>query len=113
MPRIRAASTTETVAGSSATVVTCSALLSGWCLVPPRLPECAMLPLMSSKCSPVLTPGQVFARRVRERRTQLHLTQKQLSERVAALGRTIDRATIVKIEKGAQRVQTRAELIPL
>jgi transcriptional regulator with XRE-family HTH domain len=68
---------------------------------------------MSDKSSLPLRPGQVFARRVRERREQLGLTQKQLADRLAYIGCPIDRSTIVKIEKGENRVETRAELVPL
>src|SRR4051794_126131 len=47
-----------------------------------------------------LRPTQVFGRRVREARSRLGWTQQQLADRVTELGRTTDRATIARTEKG-------------
>lgn len=46
------------------------------------------------------TPGQVFARRVREARERQGLTQQQIVDRLAELGLPMDRSTFVKLEKG-------------
>lgn len=47
-----------------------------------------------------LRPGDVLGRRVREARTALGWTQQQLADRLTEIGRTTDRATITRTEKG-------------
>jgi transcriptional regulator with XRE-family HTH domain len=55
-----------------------------------------------------LTPGQVFAERVKARRKRLGWTQQQLADRLREYGLPTDRTTIVKLEKGE-----RAQAAPL
>jgi transcriptional regulator with XRE-family HTH domain len=47
----------------------------------------------------------VFARRVKEARVRLGMTQRQLADRTRELGLPLDRTTIVKLERG-ERAQT-------
>jgi transcriptional regulator with XRE-family HTH domain len=48
----------------------------------------------------VLTPRLIFGRRVREERARLGLSQQALVDRLAEYGLSMDRSTLVKLEKG-------------
>jgi transcriptional regulator with XRE-family HTH domain len=61
-----------------------------------------------SDISAHLSPGQVYARRVKEARQRLGWTQQQLADRLSELGLPMDRTTIVKLEQGK-----RAQLAPV
>jgi transcriptional regulator with XRE-family HTH domain len=50
------------------------------------------------------TPGQQFARRVREVREAQGLSQQQVSERLAGIGVKIDRTAVARVENGTRRV---------
>lgn len=51
------------------------------------------------------TPGEVFARRVRQVRQRRGLTQHAVADRLRALGvQSIDQTTLSKIESGVRRV---------
>lgn len=47
-----------------------------------------------------LTLGQIFGRRVQQERERQRLTQKEVVERLAALGRPMDRSNLGRIERG-------------
>jgi transcriptional regulator with XRE-family HTH domain len=50
------------------------------------------------------TVGETFARQTRETRERLMLTQRDLAERLTALGMRADQTTVAKIESGSRRV---------
>jgi transcriptional regulator with XRE-family HTH domain len=47
-----------------------------------------------------VTPGEVFARRMREVRTRRGWSQRELADRLHALGHPIGRVTLTRIEQG-------------